>query len=69
MAVFGREILYDYEVEYMTVVNNVVSMFEAREASKDWAKWEQFNPKGAALLAWAAEQFKRHEDTWQSAYR
>jgi hypothetical protein len=37
-AVFGRETLYPSEMEAMTVTNNVISAFEAREASKDWTQ-------------------------------
>jgi hypothetical protein len=68
-AVFGRETLYPSEMEAMTVTNNVISAFEAREASKDWTKWEQVNGKAAELLGWASKQFKKYEAEWQNESR
>lgn len=53
----------------MTLTNNIVSAFEARESAKDWGKWEKNNPKAAEVLAWAAAQYKAHEDTWQNEYK
>lgn len=53
----------------MTVTNNVVTLFEAREASKDWVAWEHHYKKGAELLAWAAEQYKAHEAEWLNEYK
>ena len=68
-AVFGRSVLSKDEMIAMTVTNNVVTLFEAREASKDWAAWEHHYKKGAELLAWAAEQYKTHEAEWLNEYR
>lgn len=68
-AVFGREVLYPFEMEAMTITNNIVSAFQARERSKDWAKWEQSNSQAAEVLAWAAKHYKTYEDTWQNEYK
>lgn len=68
-AVFGRSVLHVFEMDAMNITNNIVSSFEAREAAKDWSKWEENNPKAASILAWAAEQYKAFEETWQSEYR
>lgn len=68
-AVFGRSVLSKDEMIAMTVTNNVITFFEARESSKDWVKWEQHYKKAAELLAWAAEQYKAHEAEWLNEYK
>lgn len=68
-AVFGRTTLYPYEIKAMTLTNNIISAFESRESSKDWVKWESVNVKATEVLAWAGEQFRAQEDTWQNEYR
>ena len=57
-AVFGRDVLSPNEIMSMNITANIIKAYQSREESKDWAKWNERNPKLAEMLDLAAKVYK-----------
>jgi len=57
------------EMQAMNITNNVISLFQSREKSGDWNKWEAKFSKEAEFLAWAAAQYKERESEWLTEFK
>jgi len=56
-------------MQAMNITNNVISLFQSREKSGDWNKWEAKFSKEAEFLAWAAAQYKERESEWLTEFK
>jgi hypothetical protein len=61
-AVFGRSVLYEYEMDAMLTSRNIIKAFRARAASDNWAEWEKNNHDLSEILVWAAAEFYKREN-------
>lgn len=63
-AVFGRDVLYEWEMDNMRISKWIADSFHSREQAGDWVKWNEHNPSAASALDWAAAEFKKTESEW-----
>lgn len=56
-AVFGRDVLLPNEITSMNITSNIIKAYQSREDAKDWAKWNEHNPKLAEILDLAAKVY------------
>ena len=64
-AVFGRDVLHEYEMDAMRIMHYIVDTYHVRSRSSDWAKWNKDNPSDAKALDWAAAEFEKRKDQWE----
>ena len=58
-AVFGRSILYEYEMDLMRTSRFLWEAYRARKSSENWADWNKHNPDAARALDWAGQEFEK----------
>lgn len=56
-AVTGRRTFYYGEMNRMIAAENIVTAYESRKRSQNWAEWTQSNPRLAAILAEAEKLY------------
>jgi hypothetical protein len=57
--VFGRAVLYEYEMDAMRISRYINEAYTARGRSESWAAWEKSNPSASKTLAWAAVEYEK----------
>ena len=56
-AITGRDIFLFHEYICLITADNIVSSYESRARSANWAEWAQSNPRMAGILAEATKLY------------